>query len=235
MPRSSSRRIVYSNSGFTAPALRKAARVGIGAASALKAGDGKVKVAIERLVVAKRLSIDSMRYKLYGVPGDNLDQLPEGWNIGGLLFDNKPVINWISGLSRPLLEQNENAPSITYRCTFRQSSQWSYEGRPLAVGAIELFFSCSKKWLSQVVGVDVTLGVFDHLRGTVTVPNQQAYILGQIDRDAWVETDETWEDTELKPNTFELRFTLWNPIPTGPNSETPKLEELITEREVLTQ
>src|ERR1700680_180326 len=147
-----------------------------------------------------------MRAKLYMIPGE--ESLEDGWNVRELLFDNSTVINWISELSRKLLEQHENATSITFRCTFRQSSQWSYQGRLLPVGAIELFFSCSRKWLSQVVRVDVTLGFFDHLRRRVIVPNQQAYFSGFIRPDAWVETDEKWEETELEPGTFELYLTL---------------------------
>jgi len=227
------RAIAYSNSGFTAPALRKAARLEIGAASALKAGDGKAKVAIETEIIAKRLSVDSMRVKLNGISGKALDELEDGWIVGELLFDNSPVINWISELSRRLIEQHENATSIVFRCTFRQSSLWSYQGRLLPVGAIGLLFSCSKKWLSQVVRVDVTLGLFDHLRRRVTVPNQQAYFIGWINRDAWVETDKAWEETELEPGTFEIYLTLFNHIRPEPNSATPKLEELIAEREVL--
>jgi len=65
------RAVVYSNSGFTAPALRKAKRVRIGAASALKAGDGEVKVAIETAIVAKGPIVDSMRVKLVGAAGEH--------------------------------------------------------------------------------------------------------------------------------------------------------------------
>jgi hypothetical protein len=67
------------------------------------------------------------------------------------------------------------------------------------------------------------------------VPSQQAYFLGMINRDAWVETDKIWKETELEPGTFELHITLLNFIPPEPNSATPKLEELIAEQEVLAQ
>lgn len=63
------RAIIFSNSGFAAPALRKAARIGIEMASALKMGDQRIKVVIEKSLVAKRLSIDSMRAVLHPAPG----------------------------------------------------------------------------------------------------------------------------------------------------------------------
>jgi Restriction endonuclease len=124
--------IVYSNSGFTAQALRKATRVGIGAASALNAGDGKVRAVVQREIVAKRLSVDSMQSRLYEFPGESLDGL-DGWNVGDLQFDESPVVNWISELSRRLIVENENATSIAFRCAFNRSTKWSYHGRPLSV------------------------------------------------------------------------------------------------------
>src|SRR5262249_2424084 len=81
------RAIIYSNSGFTAPALRKAARVGIETASALKAGDGKIKPIIQRELIAKRLSVDSMRATLYPFSQETFE-LEDDWQIGQLLHDD---------------------------------------------------------------------------------------------------------------------------------------------------
>jgi hypothetical protein len=69
--------IIYSNSGFTEPALRKASRVGIDMASALKAGDELIRVTIQKHLVAKRLSIDTMRVVLHPRPGP---ELPDSWS-----------------------------------------------------------------------------------------------------------------------------------------------------------
>src|SRR6516165_2936748 len=54
--------IIYSNSGFTKMALDKARRLGIGAMSALKAGEERIRYIVERLFVAKALLVD--RYTL---------------------------------------------------------------------------------------------------------------------------------------------------------------------------
>src|SRR5262249_40509461 len=109
------RAIIYSNSGFTAPALRKAARVGIETASALKAGDERIKPIIQRELIAKRLSIDSMRASLHSFPQETLE-IEKDWQISRLLYNDLPAINWISELSLRLIQEHENAQRITFRC-----------------------------------------------------------------------------------------------------------------------
>jgi hypothetical protein len=225
------RAIIYSNSGFTAPALRKAARVGIETASALKAGDQRIKVMIERPLIAKALSVDSMRIKLYSPPGQALE-VEHRWQIDQLLCDGLPVINWISELSLGLIKEHEDAKQITFRCVFRPHEGWSLNNQILSVSGCELFFACSKKWVAQTVRVDVTLGLFDYLRRTVMIPHKQTYWMGWIDNEAWIEVDKEWEEKELAPKSFELYLTLYNPIHPINDRVAPKIEELIVEQEV---
>src|SRR6058998_458740 len=51
------RAIMFSNSGFTRDALKKANRVSIEMASAMKAKDDTVKIQVHRVVVARRLTL----------------------------------------------------------------------------------------------------------------------------------------------------------------------------------
>jgi hypothetical protein len=177
------RAIIYSNSGFTAPALRKATRVGIETASALKAGDRRIKIMIERSLVAKCLSIDSMRIKLYPLPGQD-PEVEDGWQVDQLLCDGLPLVNWISELSIRLIQEHEDAKQITFRCVFRPHPGWLFNSQRLSIAGFEAFFACSKKWVAQTIRVDVTLGLYDYLRRTVVVPSTQVYWMGWIDREA---------------------------------------------------
>jgi hypothetical protein len=119
-----------------------------------------------------------------------------------------------------------------FRCVFRQHRGWTYNGSPVSVGGLELFFKCNKKWITQTVRVDVTLGLYDCIRRSVTIPDQQGYLMGWIDNEAWVEVDSGWEEKELQPNSFELYLTLFKHIPPIEGAETPKIEELILEQEI---
>jgi hypothetical protein len=114
---SADKAIIYSNSGFTDPALRKATRVGIEMASALKAGDVLVRFEVWKHLVAKRLSIDSVRVLLHP-PSAYESAVPDNWNVEKLFLNELPFQNWLSGLSRRLLQEYEQKTQVTFKCTF---------------------------------------------------------------------------------------------------------------------
>src|SRR5216684_2445429 len=88
------RAIMFSNSGFTQDALKKAKRVGIEMASAMKAKDNTVKIKVHREVVARRLTLS---FGTAFLPFDgNPHGVEEKWKVEDLLFDGIPVVHWIS-------------------------------------------------------------------------------------------------------------------------------------------
>jgi hypothetical protein len=180
---SADKAIIYSNSGFTAPALRKAARVGIEMASALKAGDVLVRFEVWKHLVAKLLSIDSVRVLLHP-PSGYESAVPDNWNVEKLFLNELPFQNWLSGLSRRLLQEHEQKTQVTFKCTLKPHSGWKYEETRISVAALQVHFECSRRWVGQMVREDATLGCFDHFRKAVTVPSGESYYLGWIDREA---------------------------------------------------
>jgi hypothetical protein len=91
----SDRAIMFSNSGFTQDALKKANRVGIEMASAIKAGDDTVKIEVHREVVARRLTLTFGSVFLYPFDGHS-HEIEEEWKVEDMLFDGLPVIHWIT-------------------------------------------------------------------------------------------------------------------------------------------
>lgn len=73
----------------------------------------------------------------------------------------------------------------------------------------------------------MTLGYFDHLRKSVTVPDSQSYHLGGIDREAWQPVDHEPEQQELEAGMFALHLTLLNFIPRIEDQGTPGIDALI--------
>lgn len=224
--------IIYSNSGFTEPALRKASRVGIEMASALKAGDTRIHVEVHKELVAKRLSIDTFRVVVHPPPKYE-PGLPIGWDFDKLYLNKLPFRNWVSLLSGKILQESGRTGQLTFRCTLRPHSGWTYDEMHVDVAAIQIHFECSHCWVSQIVREDVTLGYYDHLRRTVTIPSGQGYYLGLIDRDAWQSFDQEQEIKELEPGTFEVHLTLLNHVPPIKGIGTPSLEEIIIEQEIV--
>ena len=225
------RAIMFSNSGFTRDALKKANRVGIEMASAIKAKDDTVKIKLHREVVARRLTLTFGTVFLFPFD-EHPHEIEEKWKVEDLLFDGLPVIHWISEKMKLVASEHDAADKIWFLCTFQNEPRWSYHGQPLKVGGLKFDFTVQKDWVVQTVKTDVSLGYYDHLKKRVVVPNKQWYALGLIDNEAWEETDKEWEHGEMEPNCFRLDITITRSnLPNSPGPP-PKVDELIAESRV---
>src|SRR5262249_52022361 len=99
---------------------------------------------------------------------------------------------------------------------------------------IRIRLTCSRKWLSQTVQEDVSLGYYDWIRQRVTVPNNQYWAIGWFDQNAWEELSEEPEGYGAEPEsgTFRLDMTMMNPIAKKREYETPQIDELVSEKSV---
>ena len=223
--------LMYSNSGFTKQALRKAARVGIGALSALRASDGIIKLRLQRDWVAKRLSVSRWFWIFYPA-SEELDATDVG--AADITYNGEAVVNWAHEVSMRLLREYEGVDQFKYLLAFREPLDFVISHRLVRLKGLGFLAYCRRTWLSQTVQIDVSLGYYDHLAGRVVIPNGEAYILGPVDPHRWEPLDDGWaEDAEPEPGTFDLRITFLNPIHTldGP---TPNLDPFVLEREIKT-
>jgi hypothetical protein len=236
--------IIFSNSGFTRKALEKAKRLDIGAMSALVHGDQRIRPIIERVVTAKRLSVDKWHLAVFPTE-DSKELLPAEWSPNDLHYEGLPVVNWISQLSRDLLIKYEDAKKIIWTGAFLKETEFSLAGCNIMLLGLRLDMNCSKKWMSQVVREDVTAGAFDHLWKRVLVPSSQSYFLGTFDRDRWQECappdEEAADVSPVSPQTvstrasFHVDVVLTNHIPPLAVTGVPGLGALLnpTEQEVI--
>lgn len=225
------RAIMFSNSGFTRGALKKALRVGIEMASAMKAKDDTVKGQIHSVVVARRLTLTFGTAILFPFDGHS-HEIEEKWIVEDLLFDDIPVIRWLNEKMKHVASEHDSANKIWFLCTFRDEPRWTYRGQPLKIGGLKFHFTVLRDWITQTVKTDVSLGYYDHLKKHVVVPNKQWYMLGLFDNEAWEDTDKEWERGKMEPNTFQLGITMTvSNLPNSPGS-SPKVEELIAESRV---
>lgn len=222
--------VVFSNSGFTEPAIRKASRVGIGLASALRANDERIRVGVHKELIAKSLSIETLKAVLFPRP-DLAPQFPEGWSLDKLNFQGSPVQNWIADRSLELLRKHEPDGWHSLTLCFRPDCDWAYDGYPVSIGAMRIFLRCARTWKVQTVRADASLGLYDHIRKSVTIPDQQGYWLGWIDLLAWKPIDFEPEADELAPGTFSIGMTMFNPIRKITPQGVPNLAAYILEEE----
>lgn len=229
--------IIYSNSGFTKKALRKASRVGIDAASALAKGNQLVKVAIERELIAKRLSVDSYKTTLYFGP-ESEKIFPLQWDIRSLRYGGMPIVNWLSQLSNKLMQEYEGKRKLVYTAAFKMNTVFTLDGAPILLSGLRVNMTCSRKWFSQVVRTDVSLGSYNHLTGRLLIPDQQNYELGWISPNAWNEMNIDGEPEEwskpLAPGDFLLNVMRMNPIARVEGEKIPAIDDLISKQSVET-
>jgi hypothetical protein len=225
--------IIYSNSGFTKKALRKAERLGIDVVSALAAGNRLVRVVLERELVVKALSVDSWNIRLYPSP-ENDRNFPEPWDPRTLRYEGLPFINWLTSLSLELLRRYEGEQKIVHIAAFKTETPFTLEGAAVILRGFRVEMTCSRKWLSQTVREDVSLGVYNHITRRVTVPNKEFWSMGWIDQEAWRELDVDGEPEEwtkpLEPGSFRLNLVLLNPIAVIKGEDVPPIDELIGDR-----
>ncbi len=222
--------MIYSNSGFSKKALRKAERLGIDAVSAMAEGNQLVRPVLERELVVKALSVDSWNMTLYPSGGSDC-KFPKPWDARTLRYEGLPVVNWLKNTSGDLLRKYEAERKIIETAAFKTEIRFTLEETPVLLRGIRVKMKCSRKWLSQTVREDVSLGVYNHITRRLTVPNKEYLSIGWIDQEAWQEMKidgkpEQWTEP-LEPGSFRLNLTLLRPIVGIEGEGTPPIDDLI--------
>lgn len=223
---------IYSNSGFTRPALRKAKRVGIQLFSALRAGDDRIRYVRCREVVATMRSVKNYQIGLSNKSGEPT-VLPDNWTPLDIEYAGLPLVNFFRDESLEILRQEKvpNRFAITY--VFGSPICFEIKGSAVEISALRLTMECRQTYVSQMVRENVTLGHYDFLNDKVWIPNNETLIVGNFDNSKWTEIDTAKfkvESRDLQPNTMQFGLNLFNPIKGVDGLGTPQLSSLIKER-----
>lgn len=215
---------IYSNSGFTENAKRKAIRVGISLCSAMKSGDRKVRVMVERQFYAKVISVDRWSLVTYwrkDRPGlDDLDPLQ-------LFHCGAPVINWISKKSHQLISEHTGETQILVEYEFRDEVEFEHRGKLVQLVGLGVHLQCSTNWVRQTIREDVTLGSYDLLHQRLIIPDKQAWSVGPFDAEAWQPVEAPLPEQPMEPNSIRLDLTIHRSVPPIAGQGTPGLDEFV--------
>jgi hypothetical protein len=175
--------IMCSNSGFTADALRKAKRKGIGMISVLRKGDGRARAEIHEEIFLRRVRFGEWRFTYHGV--ESIAQKIGTPGIHSVRFAGRSLDAWLQ--HRAVLVAMAN-PSVTERLRasfqFREPLKFSCGEESLVLKAVEVGFVYRTEWLSQTVRLDASLGMYDYLRGRVRLaPGENQYVIEGINWD----------------------------------------------------
>jgi hypothetical protein len=226
--------MICSNSGFTKKALRKAERLGIQSVALLSAGNKAVRLEVSRELVVKALAVERWSIILFPIAESNF-VFPDQWDGRELYYQTSPVLNWFADKSVDLLRQSDGASTVTMKFAFKNLTVFTLEEVTVTLLGIQLNLTCSKKWLSQTVKEDVSIGYYDYFKKRITVPPKQFFAIGPSDQEAWEEISEPPErkEPELEPGSFRLDLTtLFKPIVKREGVETPRIDDIISEKEI---
>jgi Restriction endonuclease len=226
--------MIFSNSGFTEPALRKAQRKDIMCLSALVEGNEIVRFILCREFVAKKLSIENYSWKLY-FKGD----APKDLKLEDLEHQGKRFSAWLRDRSIRLLRDNEFAKIIHHLIIFTSSIEFLRSGSPVYIKGFELHLTCRRFWVTQVIREDVSHGLYDHLKQIVIIPNKELWTL-QFDGQKWQEVvleDEASVSTPSEVTSdirmVSLNMVLFNPLFGDAQWPAAALDELILKEETV--
>lgn len=172
--------MLCSNSGFAAPAIRKARRQKIGLVSLLKSGDPLIKaVILQEIYFPKVRLIDTI-----SVDFKSVSQL--SCRLDEIMYDGLPVLNWVLHRIFVILANNPHKPGkITASHTFIAPVTLQCGTELVETSGLDLYFEFVVQWFSEVVQLDASLGMYDYLSGKVSLaPGSNSYMLKGFDFDA---------------------------------------------------
>ncbi|MBK8959764.1 MAG: DUF2034 domain-containing protein [Proteobacteria bacterium] len=191
--------IICSNSGFTADALRKAKRKGIGMISVLREGDDRVKAEIQEELILRCIYFGDWRFTYHSET--NIAEALESHHLHSVKFGARSLDAWLQ--YRAFLVAKEN-PSVNtrLRASFRFTKPLAFccGANPITLSGAEVGFIYRTEWRRQTIRLDATLGIYDYLRGRSTCSGENQYMINGVDWD-------TADPCELPSD--------WTPVPTA--------------------
>jgi hypothetical protein len=193
---------ICSNAGFTADAVRKAKRVGIGLIGVLRERDRRIRFQVKEEIYIRRVKVETLTMNLQTDPPTKLDSIP----FEAITLQGTPVGNWV--LRRVMLLIGSN-PIVrgAYTATHNLRSPVKFELPTGTVTAtrVDFHLRISGGWFAQQVTLDATAGIYDWLRRRVRLaPGPGQFHLKNVDLEKGDPIDHPPE-SELKVP-IELRY-----------------------------
>lgn len=156
--------LLCSNAGFTADAIRKAKRVGIGIAGVLKKGDPRLRFSVIDEIYTRKVQVLTLSLTLTGPDPIQLAEVP----FYEILWNGIPVANWIHHRAMLLIAANPIVAG-TFSATHKllEPLVFTWLGGSATATQLDFAFSLTGGWFSQRVEIDSTTGIYDWIKRRV--------------------------------------------------------------------
>lgn len=172
---------ISSNSGFTDDALKKARRKNIGAISVLSLGDSRAKITINEEIYFRKVYLGPRTFAYSGVGAIEL----KGAGLNELQYKGAPVDAWLETRASAIVTYNPKiSREFLATFAFKEPTKFNFRGNDIMLESISIRLSPTTQWYSQIVQVDVSLGMYDYFRRRVrSVGSEQKHILKGVNFD----------------------------------------------------
>ena len=152
--------IICSNSGFTAGAVRKATRKGIGLISVLRSGDDRVRFALEQEIYMSEVRLNDVTFQVVG------GERPPGIQFEEVLHEGRPVMNWLENRAFAIAARNPMVDEpLVARFRLRDRTQIETPSGKCEVDELRITFTPARQWYSKVARIDASRAIYDWIRG----------------------------------------------------------------------
>jgi Restriction endonuclease len=223
--------LICSNSGFTADALNKARRKGIGAISVLSEGDERVKIVIEEEIYFRRVTLGQRRFEHRG-PDHHLLGSMDINDLHKLTYDSHSIHSWIEWRAASIITANPHLTGgFTASFKFLAPTEFDFKGKRVVLESVSIWLSPTVRWYSQIVQLDARLAMYDYLRRRIRFgsgPNE--FLIKGIDFDQGTLLDVAPDIEPVglnrQPGEVEVGLVLFEDMSTK-EQPTPSLDGIV--------
>jgi len=232
--------VIVSNSGFTQPALLKAARTGIGAIAVLKEGDRRAKAKILQTFYLRKLRLAQPIRVEYTFDGGVVPQRAQNMEGGVARYEGHLIDTWL--LMQALHFQVGHpwtTDAIRTNFRFREPVRVAYHDETWTLTEIAVRFQWQTQWLRQTVELDAGLGIYDfiHPKLLLAPAATNKLVVRDLDFDLAEPCDAPSRDVyrlhNIGKNEFSMQFCLAvgaNPI--EPVTKDSPLYKIVIEQDL---
>jgi hypothetical protein len=217
--------MIFSNSGFSKDAKRKAKRKRIGLFSALKAEDPRVKVVIEEEVYSRIVVLKSINIAFHNNVSPTI-------SVKEIKYQGLPLENWVKNRIIAIISTNPmESADLVDSIRFVSKTRFTYPGGFLQISGFDIRFSFETQWYSHNATIDASLGMYDYIRGSVLLaPGQSDYIINGIDIHGGNLIDFIPQKDHLSaglmPGKIQVDFILFKGLDHVPHKFVPSIDSL---------
>ena len=221
--------LICSNAGYTADAVRKAARVGLGLVSVMKKDDSRVRFAVQTEIYVRQVKLLTLTGQLIDVDG----QVTPRETSDAIKFEGASVIAWVTRHLTQLITMNPIVNGVlTSDVTFTHPVPFTVGSKEVPISSIIINAECEGAWFAHEVELDATAAFYDWISKRIRQPPSpgqfeirglDVYAGGQ-----WIERPPDWIINERPLGKGDVVTTIVLFAGFGVDVEGAALERFIT-------